>query len=59
MSGLIVVAYWSRIIINIRPTKHITKLHAACVLGVHTIVKGGGELDDILGCVWKLIFPQA
>ncbi len=26
--------------------------------GVH-IVKGGGDLDYILGCVWKLIFPQA
>jgi hypothetical protein len=27
--------------------------------GVNTIVKGGGELDDIFGGVWKLIFPQA
>jgi len=26
--------------------------------GVHTI-EGGGELDDILGGVWKRIFPQA
>ncbi len=27
--------------------------------GVNTIVKRGGELNDIWGGGWKLIFPQA
>ncbi len=29
------------------------------VLGGSHYSEGGGELDDILGCVWELIFPQA
>jgi len=29
------------------------------VLGGSHYSEGGGELDDILGGVWKRIFPQA